>query len=67
MTLSTQALSHARKLAVAVVAVSLGGVALLALAVPPAVAGLLPALVLAVPFIAASIVDGAIDDGSAHA
>ena len=70
MELSTQTLSRARKLGAVAVIGSAAAVALAAVMLPPAVAGLLPVLALMTPFLAAGIVEGAIDtmdQGGAHA
>lgn len=61
MTLSTQTLSHARKLGFGTVLAGIGSLALAALVLPPAAATLVSALALVVPFVAAGLVEGAID------
>jgi hypothetical protein len=60
MKLSTQALSHVRKLGVALAVISLGTVILASLALPPALAGLVPA------FIAVGVLESVIERDNAR-
>jgi hypothetical protein len=67
MKTSTQALSHARKLGLAALVGSAAAVAFAAVVLPASVAGVLPAITLAIPFLAGGLVEDALDHGASHA